>query len=233
MNETLPFIVVAIAVLVVIVLVAVLVFRKRSTQLKDEGPAFKTTIEDDWYDSVSRRIEELKNVLNERDFRKLRLYSLLCIARRVAEFSPECGQCMMFREEITLLVKNAQTVAQTNDRKQRKSYSRSVNRYTAHFQKTHNLVNEGYYTAMYMAIGSGIGVAIGAALDNIALGIPIGVGVGVAIGASLDSKAKKENRILCPGEATPASGSVLIISLVLGIVVVAALVVFLLLRSAR
>ena len=45
--------------------------------------------------------------------------------------------------------------------------------------------------AIWMAIGAGLGVAIGAALGNIALGIAIGVGLGTAIGIGL---SQRQNR---------------------------------------
>jgi len=40
----------------------------------------------------------------------------------------------------------------------------------------------------YLAIGIGLGVALGAAMNNLA----IGIAVGVAIGAGLDQQGKKE-----------------------------------------
>jgi len=36
---------------------------------------------------------------------------------------------------------------------------------------------------MWIAIGAGVGVALGVAMDNLALWLAIGVGIGLAIGA--------------------------------------------------
>jgi hypothetical protein len=36
---------------------------------------------------------------------------------------------------------------------------------------------------MWIAIGAGVGVALGVAMDNLALWLAIGVGIGIAIGA--------------------------------------------------
>lgn len=44
------------------------------------------------------------------------------------------------------------------------------------------------HTGSWLAIGIGVGVALGAALDNVAVGISLGVGIGIAIGASLDRR---------------------------------------------
>ena len=56
-----------------------------------------------------------------------------------------------------------------------------------------------------MVFGSGIGVALGAVLEQFGGGIPIGVGIGLAIGAALDAKARKEGRIICPKETSAAT----------------------------
>ena len=43
-----------------------------------------------------------------------------------------------------------------------------------------------------LAVGAGIGTALGVALDNIGLWLALGVGVGVAIGAGLSSGKPKD-----------------------------------------
>lgn len=51
-------------------------------------------------------------------------------------------------------------------------------------------VNPGFW----IAIGAGIGTAIGVALGNLAIGIAIGAGIGTAIGfASMNQKKDKDN----------------------------------------
>ncbi|MBT8222071.1 MAG: hypothetical protein KJN96_02760 [Eudoraea sp.] len=54
--------------------------------------------------------------------------------------------------------------------------------------------------ALGMAVfGVPMGVAFGAALDNMAflgIGIPIGMAIGIAIGTAMDEQAKKEGRQL-------------------------------------
>lgn len=48
------------------------------------------------------------------------------------------------------------------------------------------------YMPIGMCIGTGVGVAIGAALDNIATGMCIGLSVGMSIGVIIDSMHKKK-----------------------------------------
>ena len=47
------------------------------------------------------------------------------------------------------------------------------------------------FLAFSIAVGAGVGVAFGAALDNIAIGIAVGIGAGLAIGAALDARRRK------------------------------------------
>ena len=63
-------------------------------------------------------------------------------------------------------------------------------------------------------------------MPNIGAGIPIGVGAGIAIGTALDAKAKKEGRVICPGERTAVSAqkTKIIILIGLGVLVAAGLV---------
>ena len=71
-------------------------------------------------------------------------------------------------------------------------------------------------------------------MPNIGTGIPIGVGAGIAIGTALDAKAKKEGRVICPGERTAVSAqkTKIMILIGLGVLVAAGLVAFMLLRRS-
>lgn len=71
-------------------------------------------------------------------------------------------------------------------------------------EKELKIVPKNYYQNLWMGIGIGgfgipMGVAFGAALDNMAfigIGLPIGLALGIAIGASMDKKAFNEGRQL-------------------------------------
>ena len=84
------------------------------------------------------------------------------------------------------------------------------------------------WASIGIAIGSGLDVALGAALEQFGGGIPIGVGIGLAIGAALDAKAKKEDRILRPKE-TPVTSSAKnfkVVAIILGVIALAGLAAF-------
>ena len=154
----------------------------------------------DWYNDIDRRINTHKDVLSQKEQKKYKLDLLLRVAKRVADFSSQCGKCQMFQPEITRLTEDLAVLLQMpkerQNKEQRKNFFKTINNIIKHLQKQHKLVTEGQYMGMWTAVGSGIGVAIGAGLDNTGIGVAIGVAVGLAIGSYLDKKAKKEGRII-------------------------------------
>ncbi len=195
----------------------------------------KPEMHSSWYDGIIKQIETLKETLDGHTYRRYKINMLQCLSNRIEHFSSECGQCQMFKQDITTLVQDVSNFAQIPNREGRKQYFRSMNSIVGHFQKQHKLVTEGYYIGIGMAIGTGIGVAIGTAMGNIGSGIPIGVGIGVAIGTALEVKAKKEDRILCPSqprEKSTSKRSLMVVGLLVGLLAAAILAFILLNRSS-
>jgi len=219
---------VIVTILILLVVVAIFAFRRKNEQVKPEEVSHKTDFESDWYKGVAKQIHELKNTLEDKDYKKFRLDLLLNVAQRVAEFSSGCGQCMLFQQDISVIVGDVANLAQYDDKGKRRSYFKSLNLIVGHLQRQHKIVTEGYYMGICMAIGAGIGVALGVAMDHIGSGIPIGVGIGVAIGAALDAKAKKDGRVLYTKETAGSSKTVLAILVGLSLLVLVGLVVFML-----
>jgi len=228
MQETSMIIWVVATIFILLVIVAIFEFKRKNERVKPGEVSPKTDFESDWYKGVAKQIHELKNSLEDKDYKKYRLDLLLCMAQRVAEFSSECGQCMLFQQDISLLVGDVANLVQYDDKGRRRSYFKSVNLIVGHLQRQHKVVNEGYYMGICMAIGAGIGVALGVAMDHIGSGIPIGVGIGVAIGAALDAKAKKDGRVLYTRETAGSSKTILAILVGLSLLVLVGLVVFML-----
>lgn len=136
--------------------------------------------------------------MSNKESKKYKLDLLLRIARRVDDFSPECGNCQLFQQEITKLVQDLGFMLQApNPNKEgRKRYSRAINNIVKHLQKEHHLVSDGQNMGIWMAIGVGIGTALGAALKNPAIGTALGVAIGLAVGSYMDKKAKKEGKVI-------------------------------------
>ena len=184
----------------------------------------------DWYDGIAKQISELRNTLSEKEYKKFKLNILLSVAQRVDQFSPECTQCQTFQQDVNTITRDAGNLVQIADKEGRKAYFKAMNKIIGHLQRQHKLVTEGYYMGIGMALGSALGVALGAALDNIGPGIPIGVGLGMVIGAALDAKAKKEGRILYPRETTGSSKTALVLAVILGVLLLAGIIAFILFR---
>ena len=55
--------------------------------------------------------------------------------------------------------------------------------------------NEGprSFLPIGIAVSVGVGIALGAALDNIAVGIAVGIGAGVVFGAALDARRRNSS----------------------------------------
>jgi len=148
-----------------------------------------------WYEDTARVINSYKDTLSQKEAKKYKLDLLLRVSGRVDQFSEECGRCQIFQQEITQLLQNLGNLSLLS-KGTRQSYGRAIKNMVKHLQQDHKLITRGHYVGLGSALGTGIGVAIGAAMGNVGGGIPIGLAIGVAIGLYLDSKAKKEGRVI-------------------------------------
>jgi len=149
-----------------------------------------------WHKETAERISAYQSSLSKKEQKKFQLDLLLRVTRRVAEFYDECGECQLFQQEITAYVNELGNMVHLDDNIRRKQYAKRLKQTVRHLQSQHKLVSKGHYVGIWISIGTGIGVAIGAGMDSIGGGIPIGIGIGVAVGMMLDKKAKKEDRVI-------------------------------------
>jgi len=148
-----------------------------------------------WYDGIGKEISFHKDTLSAKDNKKYKLDLLLRLAKRVADFSPYCGECQMFQQDITRITEDLKNIFLMS-KETKKSYFKTISDITKHLQKKHKLVSGGQNIGIWISVGTGIGVALGAALDNTGLGTAIGIAIGVAIGSYMDRKAKKEGKVI-------------------------------------
>lgn len=180
----------------------------------------------DWYYGIEKRITWQKDTLSEKDYQKYKLDLLLCLARRVDSFSALCTECQNRKQEINALTNDLANLSLMS-KEAKKSYFKAIGDITKHLQKQHKLVTEGQYIGIGMAIGSGVGVALSAALEG--AGLPIGIGIGAAFGFYLDAKAKREGRVICPKKKKTALASrKIFIAVILGVLMLAGLIAFIL-----
>jgi len=149
-----------------------------------------------WYEEITKKLDPYKDSLSKKEQKKFQLDLLTRVARRVAEFNEECGECQLFQQEITVYVNELGNMIHLADNARRKKYAKRLKQTVRHLKSEHKLVPKGHYVGIWISIGTGIGVAIGAGMDNVGAGIPIGIGIGVAVGMTLDAKAKREDRVI-------------------------------------
>ena len=149
-----------------------------------------------WYDRTAAEINIYKDTADNKVSKKYKLDLLLRVAGRVDEFSPTCGECQMFQQEITTLAQDLGNLIQLPGKERRKSYLKQIDKIVKHLKKGHKLISEGYYRGIGMTMGPAVGIAMGAAVDNTGAGIAIGVAIGFVIGSYLDKKAEKEGKVI-------------------------------------
>jgi len=149
-----------------------------------------------WYEEITKKLDSYKDSLSKKEQKKFQLDLLTRVARRVAEFNEECGECQLFQQEITAYVNELGNMIHLADNARRKKYAKRLKQTVRHLKSEHKLVPKGHYVGIWTSIGTGIGVAIGAGMDSVGAGIPIGIGIGVGVGMTLDAKAKREDRVI-------------------------------------
>jgi len=86
-----------------------------------------------------------------------------------------------------------------NAANRKKHFKKKLNQFIKFLKANFSLITEGYYTAIGMSLGTSFGVAFGAAFSNISYGIILGMLFGLMVGAAMDSKAKKEGKVIKTG----------------------------------
>jgi hypothetical protein len=158
-----------------------------------------------WYDDIAKQVNQLKNTLSEKDYKRYRLNLLIGLAQRVDELSPTCKHCYFFKQAISTLEQNVSNLILLADKDGMKAHLLTITIIISHLKKQHKLVEEGHYTNLLYPLGATIGVVLGIFMPHIGIGILIGAVIGIGVGVVLDIKAKKEGRIICPGEKIPVS----------------------------
>ena len=152
-------------------------------------------MQNDWYNRIAKIVQDLKDKLSGRDYKKFKLDLILRIAKRLAEFSMECGECQFYQGELTQIIDNAINLPQAT-REERKRHFRKTRIVLKHLKKVHRLVEANENTGIYSGIGVGLGAAIGSLIDNVGAGMSIGAILGMLIGKARDKKAKEEKRVI-------------------------------------
>jgi hypothetical protein len=104
---------------------------------------------------------------------------------------------VLTNEQLQSIEKELDTLdLNVNAENKKKHFKHKLTKFIKFLKKTFSLITEGYYTAIGMSLGMSFGVAFGAAFSNVSLGLIIGMLIGLIVGASMDSKAKKDGKVL-------------------------------------
>ena len=151
--------------------------------------------QNNWYENIAREVNRRKDRFSPREYKIYKLDLLIRISKRLNEFYADCVDCQNMKREMEIIVGSLDHLLHSS-REEQKNYFNAIDNIIKHLKEKHNLISEGQNIALWLPPGVAIGLPLGIPLGNIALGIPIGLAIGAAIGASLDTKAKKEGRVI-------------------------------------
>jgi hypothetical protein len=103
------------------------------------------------------------------------------------------GQYQLIETELDSLI-----IESTPENK-KKHYRRGFNKFMKFLDAEFSFIAEGYYTGIGMVLGMSFGVVMGSSIaggSGSSMGISLGMMFGLLIGAAMDSKAKKQNRVI-------------------------------------
>ena len=136
------------------------------------------------FSSYNQLILNVPSALSEKDNKKLRLDLLLGLLEKIETLDDS-----VLSQYVLDLIGQLDVIKPEGHRNFNKSFTKIRN----YVSKNHKLYAKGDLQQTYMAVGIGVGVAIGAGLMTINSGfIAIGVAVGVAIGLSLGATKEKQ-----------------------------------------
>jgi len=145
--------------------------------------------------TIESRIQALRPNLSLKDQKRLRLDMVIRVARRLDSLSIGCEACPGHRGAINRLIESLDSFDKwaLDDWK---TYYRSLDTIIRHLKQAHRLAEEGDQMGLWLAVGAGVGTALGVAFDRVSLGIALGVAGGLALGALLDAVAHKQGRVI-------------------------------------
>jgi len=146
---------------------------------------------------MDNQSDNLDNLVtfSPKESKKFRINLLFRIITRLKDFSDSCPECRTFLPEMEKFsFESAKLKLASKD--DLKHYFKRIDAVVKHLREKHKLITQDENTGIWLGIGVALGTSVGVSTDNIGVGVALGISLGIAIGKSLDSKAKKENRII-------------------------------------
>jgi uncharacterized membrane protein YccC len=138
-------------------------------------------------------LEQLKNELSEKNAKRLNINFLERLIKRLESFSDNCMECKEYLEALDTHINDLRDKQNQLDAQDMKEHRQMVALISSHLEKDHKLLTEGYYTGIYMSMGTCFGLLFGLVIfDDMALWLSIGLCLGLVIGSVKDADAKKK-----------------------------------------
>ncbi|MFC1964108.1 hypothetical protein ACFLV1_01865 [Chloroflexota bacterium] len=163
---------------------------------------------DDWCESVSREITELKDRLNPLGQRRYKLSLFIRMTRRIADFSTDCEECQVLKSQITEVSEELRYSPQMTP-KEYGNYLTTIKSINRHLKRKHRLVDEKQYIKRFVSISAALGLSLvmsgfvlinfGITLLALSVTLPalvIRVICSYAVGYLLDNRARKQGRVI-------------------------------------
>lgn len=159
------------------------------------SPSTLNTEASEWYKKLEAGVEELKTQMG-REAQEYYFDRFLRMALRVDKFSADCSECSAFRPQMEQMTLALSSAIPNISKEQKRLFLGQSKEILSHLGKKHKLIADGENIGIWLAIGVGAGVALGAGFGHPEYGIPLGAAIGLAIGAALDAKAKREGKVI-------------------------------------
>lgn len=116
---------------------------------------------DDLKDLLLRQIADIRKEISSKRTKQLGLDLTEKIVHRLSSFSHECMECENYMHILEVNIADIMRVVCQQEQNSLEEYFANLKSITTHLQKKHKLVTEGYYTGLYMSIGTALGLPLG------------------------------------------------------------------------
>lgn len=142
--------------------------------------------------------EKLKEIINESDeftdaglAKRVNLNQLKLVSKSLIQFHDKCNECQEYTDFIIKFAADTNNFRDIENEIKLQTYKNKMKEIVSHMKNKHKLSTEGQYMYIYMCLGTGVGVTLGIAFDNLSIGISMGMCLGLVIGAGIDAYYKK------------------------------------------
>lgn len=152
-----------------------------------------------WYRKLEQAIDDRRDDLTDKQWKRFQVEHLLRVANRVREMSDACETCKSYQHTLTRL---EEEFAELPDSKAQRQYqAEQLREMGKHFVKAHNLAPPSFFLRKWLRLGLLVGVMGGFAAMLVtgnflifSIGILAVGGLGALYGLTEDQRFEREHR---------------------------------------